>query len=256
VIICLDATSIAVIVNVGRYHRSIVRWKRHDVGMHWYSETPAARTRQLTTDLIVVAWALVWFLIGRFVYGVVSALGAPAAPMRTAGDALSARMLDIADRVTGVPLVGDELQTPFAGTASVGTNLTSAANQLESSVDRMALWLSLLTAGTPIVLVVGWYALRRWNGIVTATSLAAYRDRPELQELLALRALTSRTTIELSAVSDDPLGDWRSGDGDVIAALATLELGNSGLRPAPPSTRCERRLSRGGRARPFRRRRN
>ncbi len=200
--------------------------------MYWYSETPVARTREITADLLVLGWVVAWTLVGRLVHGVVSALGAPAAPMRTAGDALTARMLDIADRVTGVPLVGDGLQTPFAGTAAVGTNLTSAANQLESSVDRMALWLSLLTAGTPIVLVVAWYALRRWNGIATATSLAAYRDRPELQELLALRALTSRTTIELSAVSDDPLGDWRNGNAEVIAALATLELDNSGLRPA------------------------
>lgn len=192
-----------------------------------------ARTREITTDLVVVAWVVAWVSVGRFVYGVVSALGAPAAPMRTAGDALSARMLDIADRVTDLPLVGDNLQPPFASTAEVGTNLTSAANQLETSVDRVAFWLSVVTAGTPIILVVGWYALRRWNGIVTATSLAAYRDRPELQELLALRALTSRTTIELAAVSDDPLGDWRNGDPDVIAALATLELDNSGLRPAP-----------------------
>jgi len=82
-------------------------------------------------------------------------------------------------------------------------------------------------------LVLAWYLLRRWNGIVTATSLAVYRDRPELRELLALRALTSRTTVELSAVSDDPLGDWRRGDADVVAALATLELRNSGLRPIP-----------------------
>lgn len=191
-----------------------------------------ARARDITLDLIVVAWVVAWVLVGRFVYGVVSALGAPAAPMRTAGDALSARMLDIADRVTGVPLVGDDLQTPFAGTASVGTNLTLAADQLESSVDRMALWLSLLTAGTPIVLVVAWYALRRWRSIVNATSLAAYRDRPELEELLALRALTSRSTTELSAVSDNPLGDWRNGDSGVVTALANLEIRNSGLRPA------------------------
>lgn len=203
--------------------------------MYWYSETPVARTREITADLLVLGWVVAWILVGRFVHRVVSALGAPAEPIRTAGEALSARMVDIADRVTAVPLVGDDLHTPFARTALVGTDLTSAANQLESSVDRMALWLSLLTAGTPIVLVVAWYALLRWHAMVTTTSLAAYRDRPELQELLALRALTSRTIRELSAVSDDPLGDWRSGDADVIAALTTLELHSSGLRPAPTS---------------------
>ncbi len=200
--------------------------------MHWYAETPIRRAKEVSADLLVVAWVVMWVAIAGFVHDLVSALSKPAGPMRIAGDSLQARMLDVADKVGGVPLVGEDLQGPFAGTASVGGNLTAAADELQSSVDSAALWLSVLTAGTPIVLVLGAYLWWRIHAIRAVSSVAAYRDRPELQSLLALRALTRRSTRELSAITADPLGKWRDGDPDVIAALASMELRDAGLRPA------------------------
>ncbi|MGB3828605.1 MAG: hypothetical protein WA962_07470 [Ornithinimicrobium sp.] len=198
--------------------------------MRWYAETPGRRTREVVADLLVAGWVIGWLLVGRFVHDVVAALSAPAGPMRAAGDSLHARMLDVADRVTGVPLVGEDLQRPFAATASAGTNLTGAADQLESSVDRVALWLSLLTAGTPIVLVLGVYLVIRVRAARSASMIAHYRAHPELRELLALRALSTRSPRQLCAISPDPLGAWRAGDAEVIEALAGLEMRGAGLR--------------------------
>ncbi len=198
--------------------------------MRWYAETPRRRTREVTADLLVAGWVIAWLLIGRFIHDVVSTLSAPAGPMRVAGDSLQARMLDVADRVTGVPLVGEDLQSPFAATASVGTNLVGAADQLQSSVDRVALWLSLLAGGTPIAIVLSFYLVLRIRTARAATRMAHYRERPEMRALLALRALSNRSPRQLSQISPDPLGAWRDGDAGVIDALAALELRSAGLR--------------------------
>ncbi len=203
--------------------------------MRWYAETPGRRTTEIVADLMVVGWVIAWVLIGRFIHAVVSSLSAPAGPMRVAGDSLEARMIDVAERVTGVPLVGEDLQDPFARTASVGANLAGAADQLETSVDRVALWLSVLAAGTPIVLVLTIYLVVRIRTVRATARLAHYWEHPELRALLALRALTGRTPRQLSQVDGDLLGAWRAGDTEVIDALAALELRSVGLaRPSTP----------------------
>lgn len=198
--------------------------------MHWYAETPRRRTAQVVGDLLALAWVVGWILIGRWVHALISALAAPAGPLRTAGTELNERMTDIAARITEIPLVGGDLDAPFSGAAGVGNDLVAAGDQLEQSVDRVAWVVSLLAAGMPIVLVLGAYLLLRWLGARRAAALGRDRDRPQAQELLALRALVHQSPRRLQAVTADPLGGWRSGDPAVIADLADLELRQVGLR--------------------------
>jgi len=49
-------------------------------------------------------------------------------------------------------------------------------------------------------------------------------------DLFALRAMVTQPMHVLAAISDDPVGAWRDGDKTVIAKLAEIELGRSGLR--------------------------
>lgn len=198
--------------------------------MRWYAETPLRRTRQVLGDLAVLAWVAAWVLVGRWVYDLINALAAPARPLRSAGTGLSERMSDVAARITEVPLVGDDLTAPFTGAAGVGTDLVAAGDSLETAVDRVAWVVSLLAAGTPIVLVFVGYLLLRWLGARRTTALARGRDRPHAQELLALRALVHQPPRRLQGVTADPLGAWRSGDPALIADLADLELRQAGLR--------------------------
>lgn len=198
--------------------------------MRWYAETPARRTRQVVADLLVVAWTLVWVLLGRWLHDVVGALAAPADPLRSAGSSLQARMDEVAATVTEVPLVGAQLSTPFAGTAAVGTDLVSAGDSLQRTVGQTALVTSLLVVLPPIVLVLLVWLVLRTRYAVRAGVLARERDRPELAELLALRALVHQPAGALARVADDPLGAWRRGDPGVVAGLVELELRGSGLR--------------------------
>ena len=95
-------------------------------------------------------------------------------------------------------------------------------------------WLvSLLAAGTPILLVVLLWLVLRWAWIQRARSLGRELDDPQSQELLALRALVHQRPRELQEVFDDPVAAWRSGDPADLRALADLELAEVGLRSRP-----------------------
>jgi hypothetical protein len=68
--------------------------------------------------------------------------------------------------------------------------------------------------------------LRFFRRKLTVTALAA---TPAGEQLLALRALTSRPPGKLAAVSADPVGGWRREDPFTIRALAALELRSAGI---------------------------
>ncbi|MCE0487750.1 hypothetical protein [Ornithinimicrobium sediminis] len=200
--------------------------------MLWYAETRRRRTRQVVGDLLALVWVVLWVLLARAVHGAVSALSAPAGPLRDAGSGLEQRMDAVAGTVVDVPVVGERLSAPFSGAAGVGVDLVAAGDSLESSVDRLAMLMGVGTVGLPILLVLA-YLLLRVRYARRAGLLARERGRPELQELLALRALVGQPTARVSALAPDPLGAWRSGDPEVVGRLVALELRGMGLRPGP-----------------------
>lgn len=183
-------------------------------------------------DLLVLGWVLLWVLIGRSVHGLVQQLAAPADPLRSAGSGVQTRMTEISATIGDTPLVGDRLTAPFDGVASAGGSLVTAGDTLESGVNRVATLLALLTAGVPIVLVVGVYVVARVLVARRITAMARVRDTDGGLELLALRALVHQTPSRLARVTADPVGAWRVGDQEQISALAALELRRLGLRAA------------------------
>ena len=59
-----------------------------------------------------------------------------------------------------------------------------------------------------------------------------YSTDPARAHLLALRAIATQPLNVLSAISDDPAGDWRDRNTPVIRSLAAVELRDCGLRPS------------------------
>lgn len=202
-------------------------------GMHLYATSPVRRTRQVLADLSVLLWVVGWVLVGRWVHALVMTLAAPAEPLRDAGTSLSSRMRDIADRIGEVPLVGEGLDDPFDGTAAVGDDLVAAGDQLESAVRTVAWVVSLLSAGTPVLLVLLLWLLVRGAWVRRASALGREVGDPRSQQLLALRALVRQDPRRLQRLYPDPVGAYASGDPEVWRALADLELAEVGLRSRP-----------------------
>jgi hypothetical protein len=198
--------------------------------MRWYADAPGRRTRQVLVDLLVAAWVVLWVLVARWVHGLVMTLAAPAAPLRDAGTSLRDRMTEAAATVTEIPLVGDRLDAPFTGAAGVGSDLVQAGDSLERSVSTVAWVVSLMTAATPVLLVVLVWLVVRVAWARRAAALGRELDDPESIELLALRALVRQDPRRLQTVFADPVGVFRSGDPASLRRLADLELATVGLR--------------------------
>lgn len=209
------------------------RWTQKEDTVKWYAETPGRRSRQMGGDLLLLAWVVLWVLVGRGVFGVVRLLAAPAEPLQDAGSTWSGRIGDVAASAVEIPLVGNRLEAPLLGAAGAGDRLVTAGERLDEGVTSLAWLLSVAVAGLPILLVGGLYLVLRFRSVRRMTALARSRAVAGDRELLALRALVNQSPRRLAEVGPDAAAGWREGDPEVVAALASLELRRAGLLPAP-----------------------
>lgn len=197
-----------------------------------YADRLPTAVRQLLTDVLVVIWVYAWIRAGMWVHDTVGKLGVPGRKLEEAGTGIAGNLQDIGGRVKRVPLVGDELTSPFSSAAGAANNLAEAGRQQQEIVGDLALTLALLIVAVPLALVLFvWLPLRlRW--MRRAGVAARVRDEPAGRDLLALRALASRPLDQLTKLGPDIAQSWRNGDAAAVDALAALELRDLGLRPA------------------------
>lgn len=198
--------------------------------MQIYADRLPAAARQLATDLIVVVWVYLWIRAANWLHDWVGGLAAAGRTLQDAGTGLADNFADVGSRVGRVPLVGDELTGPFEQAAGAANSVATAGQQQQDLVADLALGLTVAVLILPLGLVLfGWLPLRvRW--IRRASAAAALRGRPAGQDLLALRALTTRPLAAIAAIDPDVAARWRDGDPEITAALAGLELRALGLR--------------------------
>ncbi|CAM3924939.1 hypothetical protein [Nocardioides zeicaulis] len=199
--------------------------------MKLYADTPLRRTRQVTADLLFVAWLVLWVWAGHAVHDGTMELAGPARQTDSAATSMADNLRDAGERLGGAPLVGDELAVPFDRAAEASDGIASAGRDTVDAVERLALLLGLSVALVPILVVAAVHLPVRWRFAREATAGARFVDAREDLDLFALRALAHQPMHVLARVSDDPAGAWRDRDPAVVRALAALELADVGLRP-------------------------
>jgi hypothetical protein len=199
--------------------------------MKVYAETASRRARQLLTDLLVVAWVTASVLAGLAVRRLVDELARPGQAVEQAGNRVANGMGGVQDQLGRVPGIGGGLRAPFQRLGEAGQALAGAGAAQQQVVHELALWLGILVALIPVVVVLMVWLPGRVRWIREAT--AASRLRRDLGAddlgLFALRAIAHRPLRDLRRVSPDPVADLQRGD---YGALAALELRALGLRPA------------------------
>lgn len=195
-----------------------------------YSDHPVRGSLQILGDAFVVVWVFGWVLVGRFVhdafietakfgYGVQDGAGGVASNLRKAGS-----------EAAGVPLVGDRLSSPFTSAGGAAGSLARSGEEFGDRLSWLALPMGILLAGLPVLFVLLLWGPARWRYARRAGATVELARTLEGRNVLALRALTNQPTARLTAISADPVGDWRRGDTEVIARLATMEMRHSGVR--------------------------
>ena len=193
--------------------------------MRIYAQRPGRVVLQVLGDLAVLAWVVLVVVLARVVRAAVLMLDVLARRLSGAGDSIS-RSFDAAARTAnGVPIVGGDLSRALGSVTDTGDSLASSGRDLTGVIDTVGLAVAVAIVVVGVVPVVAvWLALRvRWVLAARSALLAG-------PDLLALRALTCRSTAALRRVAPEPAAAWRHGDEDVVAALAAVELGALGLR--------------------------
>ncbi|SCF14249.1 hypothetical protein GA0070618_3503 [Micromonospora echinospora] len=212
------------------------RGQRRDVsrgtlcGVRIYADRFPTAARQLVTDLLVVAWVYAAIRGAMWLHDLVQRLAVPGQKLEGAGGGLAENLADASGKIGRVPLVGDELTTPFERAAEAARAVADAGRDQQELVDQLAWALAVAVLVFPLGLVLfGWLPLRlRW--MRRAGAAAALRSAPAGRDLLALRALAGQPLGRLTRIAPDVAEAWRRGDPDTVDALAALELRELGLR--------------------------
>lgn len=199
--------------------------------MKLYADSPARRVIQLLVDLLFVAWLVMWVWIGLVVHDGTMALAGPGRQTDESASAMAGQLRDAGGRLDDVPLIGDEVATPFDKAADASDGIAAAGRSSVQAVERLAFVLGLSIALIPILVVTAFYLPGRLRFIREATAGSRFIDSAHDLDLFALRALAHQPMRVLAKVSDDPAGDWRRRDPAVVTRLAELELKDVGLRP-------------------------
>jgi hypothetical protein len=197
-----------------------------------YADTPVAALRQLLTDLLVVAWVCAWVWAAIGLHDLVEKLAVPGAKLEGAGNGLADNLAEVGGKVDRVPLVGDELTTPFTRAAEAARAAAEAGREQQELVSDLAVALAVVLLVFPLGLALFvWLPLRvRW--MRRAGAAARLRRQPAGRDLLAIRALAAQPLRKLAKIDPDVAAKWREADPSTVDALAALELRSLGLRPA------------------------
>ncbi|MGZ4472578.1 MAG: hypothetical protein ACXVXM_11495 [Nocardioidaceae bacterium] len=194
-----------------------------------YADLPARRARQLTGDLLVALWVLVWVKLALVVRDATLALARPGEQLASAGGGLASRLRDAGSTVGGLPVVGGDARAPFDAAGAAADRIAAAGTAQAEAVHHLALWLALAVGAVPVLLVLAFYLPARWRFVREATAGRRFIDDADDLTLFALRAMANQPMHRLARVSPDPVGAWRRGEADVVRALALLELREAGL---------------------------
>jgi hypothetical protein len=197
--------------------------------MKLYADGPVRRTRQMLGDVLLVLWVVLWLKLAEVVHDATLALATPGQKMAEAGGGLAGKLRDAGSAVSGIPLVGDQVRSPFDGAGRAADQIADAGTAQVEAVQHLAFWLGLTVGALPVLLVVLVYLPLRWRFAREASAGQRFVDDGADLDLFALRAMSRQPMHRLARISPDPVRAWRDGDRDVVRALAVLELQDAGL---------------------------
>jgi lysylphosphatidylglycerol synthetase-like protein (DUF2156 family) len=179
----------------------------------YYSDLPARRTRQITGDLWLVGWTILWIWVAVKLHGLIMNLAAPGLAISDGAGNLATSIDSAGESIGGLPLVGDTLTGPFNGMSDAASAIASAGQTEADAVAALAMFLSVSLAVLAFASFAAWWLPIRYFFVRRASAAQRFVDLHVL-----------------ARIHDDPAGSWRRGDRMVIDALAELELREEGLR--------------------------
>ena len=190
--------------------------------------TPGARLIR-ALDACVALWLALWIALAVLVAQEVRDLRQLSDTVVVAGTAVEDTG-ELLDSLRSVPFVGGQVGDVAGQVRAAGRSAQASGRDSRSSVDDLSVLLALAIGLVPTLPLLALYAPLRiaWSRDSRAVrrALATGEPDPMLLELLARRALLSRSYAEIRAVTEEPFRDLDEGR---FRPLAELELRRLGL---------------------------
>lgn len=195
-----------------------------------YAATPGRAMVQVATDILVLIWLALWFLIGRAVHTAVSAFAEVGRQVEGGANGIAGNLDSAGNGAGKIPLVGDTVSSPLRAAGGAARELAGAGHGLDERATTLALLLALAVAIPPVLAVALPWLLLRLRFARRAGAAATLARAPGGDRVLALRALANAPLSRVLTVGPDPVEGWRTGDPETIRRLAALELRSVGLK--------------------------
>ena len=200
-----------------------------------WSELRIARLKEQAADLSTLIWVVVWGGLAWKLFEWLAGFAEAGRTIRSGGEGMVTSGQELGESLAGIPVIGTQLRDvardAFGG---AGRPLSDFGTQLEQFITVVAAVLALLLALVTLIPWLSRYVPWRWERLRrTRSAHRAIRKAPsvsgeQVQEALAMRAVSRLDYATLLEYTPDPLGDWATGRHD---RLARAELASVGLRP-------------------------
>lgn len=194
-----------------------------------YARTPGRAAWQVVGDVLLVLWVWLAWRAGQWVGETVLGLAEPGRRLEEGADGVAGSLGEAAATAERVPLVGDELATPFTSAGEAAGAIAAAGRRQVEVVEDVAQVLTVVVVAVPVLLALALWLPGRVRFTRRALAARRFVDADADLALFALRAMANQPMHKLARVSEDPVTAWRSGDVEVVRALAELELRDCGL---------------------------
>ncbi|GAC1431284.1 MAG: hypothetical protein NVSMB65_04810 [Chloroflexota bacterium] len=197
-----------------------------------YPDRMVLRLAYALADLAVLGWACMWAIVGRFVYNTIMALNVIADGITAAGQHLNLLILTLEQGARqNLPVVGDWLGSLVHQLGGSGTPLIGFGQSSLVAIHNLAVALTLVIAGPPLLAGLLTYVPWRWRRTREFASLHIVMRgvTPPLEDealrILAGRALYSLPFHVLLHYSRNPIAEFAAGDYENLARAAMAQQG-------------------------------
>lgn len=202
----------------------------------FWSETRESRTQEIIADVATWAWVSLWAVLAYRLFTVLAAYAEAGRVLQRGGANLQDVGDSLGDSLSGVPLIGEGIgDLSRSGFDAAGAPFIYVGGELE---DLLLLIAGLVGALVLAVTLIPWltrylpWRARRLADLRHADRAINRRDggptSPDIQRLLASRALHRLRYEDLLRHTPDPLGDFAT---ERFDRLARAELASVGLLP-------------------------
>jgi len=198
--------------------------------MRLYPTVPARRTATIAADVVVTALIVLfaWFAVSA--HDAMSELASLATGVEQAGESAQASLEAAAQRVDGVPLVGDALAQALRDAGGqTGGDAAEFGRSGRQDIEHTANVLGWALFLIPTLLLLIGYLPNRWAQVMRLTSaqriLGDGTAADAHPRLIAMRAAFGLPYATLLRYTDDPFGDLEAGRHQALVEAAHEEAG-------------------------------